>query len=84
MTVDLLKDLNSKNENNVCYLIQSYLLSFPLFEDYIRQRAYYRGLPLLTSWKTKSILRDPWCLKSVTEIVVKKVAYVNSLRAVSQ
>ena len=35
MTVDLLKDLKSKNENTVCYLIQGYLLSFPLFEDYI-------------------------------------------------
>ena len=40
MTVDLLKDLKSKNENNVCFLIQGHLLSFPLFEDYIQKRAF--------------------------------------------
>ena len=49
MTVDLLKDLKSKNENNVCYFIEGYSLSFPLFKDYIQKRAYYGGLPLLTS-----------------------------------
>lgn len=40
MTVDLLKDLKSKNENNVGFLIQGHLLSFPLFEDYIQKRAF--------------------------------------------
>ena len=49
MKFRLLNNLKNKNENNVCYLIQGYLLSFPLFEDYIQQRAYYGGLPLLTS-----------------------------------
>ena len=52
MTAYIRKDLKSKNENNVCYLAQDYLLNFPLFEDYIQKRVYHGGLSLLTSWKT--------------------------------